>query len=267
VKNTVESKVENAQTASPMIDRSGEMDEKSWWDFWNVSYRSQDDGGEIPTELFDRTSAIVARVGPSGGGHVLEIACGAGALSRRLTYTSYYGLDISPAAIDVAREKSEAMRPAVNATTYEAADFHDWLLPPRPFDVTLCVDAVAYFRDQAAALKKMAHSLCPNGVLVLTTINPFVYHRIQRTAKSPLREGAISRWLTKRELHRLIESAGLAVEHSFTIMPRGNLGFLRIVNARRLNHMFGIRGADFLKRVKEQIGLGQYRVVVARKRS
>src|SRR5580704_15374927 len=246
-------------------DRPLEADERSWWDYWNTSYRSQDDVGEVPSELFARTAALVAEVMPAGKGRVLEIGCGAGSLSRQLLYSSYHGIDISPAAIDIAREKSHSLRPGAGSATYEAADFHDWPLPPESFDVAICVDAVAYFRDQGFALKKMADSLRVDGVLVLTTINPFVYHRIRRTTKSPLKEGSISRWLSRAELHGFIESAGLTVQESCTIMPRGNLGFLRIVNAPRLNRLFGPRGAGILKRAKERAGLGQYRVVVARK--
>lgn len=255
------------QPSTLMNGQSREADERSWWDHWNVSFRSQDDGGEVPNELFSRTASILDRMTPAGGGRVLEIACGAGAMSRRLTYSSYHGIDISPAAIEIARQKNETLRrPNADATTYEAADFHDWPLPPEPFDVALCVDAVAYFRDQAFALKKMAQSLRPSGVLVLTTIHPFVYDRIRRTTASPLKEGSISHWLTRKELHALIEGAGLSLEQSYTIMPRGNLGFLRIVNSPRLNRAFGPGAADFFKRAKERAGLGQYRVVVARKR-
>ncbi len=252
---------------SPVIDRSGDMDERGWWDHWNISFRAQDDGGDVPNELFTRTASIVADVTPPGGGRVLEIACGAGAMSRRLAYNTYYGIDISPAAIDIARQKNETSnREKSAATTYEAADFHGWPLPPESFDVALCVDAIAYFRDQAFALKKMAQSLRPSGVLILTTINPYVYHRIRRTTASPLKEGSISHWLTRAELHGLVEAAGMSVERSCTIMPRGNLGLLRVVNSPRLNQAFGADAANLFKRMKERAGLGQYRVMVARKR-
>jgi SAM-dependent methyltransferase len=251
-----------------MTDQSREADERAWWDHWNVSYRSQDDGGEVPNELFARTAAVIGSVAPPGGGRIFEVACGAGALARRLTYATYHGLDISPAAIELARQKiTSEPRPNADATFYEAADFHDWPLPSQPFDLVVCVDAIAYFRDQAFALKKMVQALCTGGVLVMTTINPFVYHRIQRTTKSPLKEGSISHWLSRRELHGLVESAGLSIEQSYTIMPRGNRGLLRIVNARRINQAFGANGAEFLKRAKERAGLGQYRLVVARKRT
>lgn len=250
---------------APVPDGAREMDETAWWDFWNTSYRLRDDGGEVPNELFARTAAVVGRVAPPAC-RVLEVGCGAGSMSRRLTYASYHGIDISPAAIEIARQKNETVERADSAVTiYEAADFHEWSAPAELFDIALCVDAVAYFRDQAFALRKIAQTLRSSGVLVLTTINPFVYHRIRRTASRPLREGSISHWLSREELHGLMKAAGLGIEQSYTIMPRGDVGFLRIVNSRRLNHIFGKPGADFLKGMKERVGLGQYRVVVARK--
>jgi 2-polyprenyl-3-methyl-5-hydroxy-6-metoxy-1,4-benzoquinol methylase len=149
--------------------------------------------------------------------------------------------------------------------TYEVADVHDWPLPPNLFDVVVCVDAVAYFYDQQLALRRMAYSLVPSGRLVLTTINPFVYNRIRRTGRSPLKEGSISRWLSRGELHSLLSSAGFKLERSYTIMPRGNMGILRVVNARRLSDAIGHHGAKVLRQWKEQVGLGQYRVIVAHK--
>src|SRR5882757_4922522 len=86
---------------APMTDRSRNMDERTWWDLWNRSYRTEDNNDEVSSELFVRTAAVINNVTQSGTGRVLEIGCGAGSLSRLLTYSSYHGLDISPAAIDI----------------------------------------------------------------------------------------------------------------------------------------------------------------------
>jgi 2-polyprenyl-3-methyl-5-hydroxy-6-metoxy-1,4-benzoquinol methylase len=243
------------------------MDERSWWDLWNSSYRAEDNKDETASELFARTAAVINEMTQAGSDRVLEIGCGAGSLSRSLKYSSYHGLDMSSAAIDIARRQAEpTQRPSgASCTTYEVADFHEWPLPLYLFDVAVCVDAVAYFRDQRFVLRKIAQSLKTRGTLVLTTINPFVYNRIRRTRWTTLENGPVSNWLSRRELHTLIKSAGLTIEHSYTIMPRGNSGILRLVNARCVNQAFGSRSSAVLRRLKEQIGLGQYRLVVARK--
>ena len=254
---------------SSTIDRSREMDEKSWWDLWNTSYRAKDDFDQVSSELFSRAAAVVNEITSQKACRVLEIACGTGTLSRMLVYSTYHGLDISPAAIEIARERSARLTSITKdrQPTYEAADFCEWPMPTQPFDVAVCVDAISSIRDQALAMKKIAGSLNVGGHLVLTTINRFVYDRIQRSSSSPLQNGPVSHWLTRGELNELVQNAGLTIERSATIMPRGNLGILRIVNSSRLNYALGSRVAAVLRRLKENAGLGQYSVVVARKDS
>lgn len=251
------------QTNTTVTDRSHELDERSWWDLWNSSYRSADRKDEVSTELFTRTSAIINELAKSGNGRLLEIACGTGTLSRMLVFSSYHGLDISPAAIEIACQKAEgqSVTPDSSKPTYEAADFHDWPLPPNQYDVVVCVDAISCFRDQRLVLQKIAQCMPVDGRLVLTTINPFVYYRIKRKWEN----GPVSHWFSRRELHEVIESAGLKIERSETIMPRGQLGILRIINAGRVSRAFGPRSAAFVRRWKEKLGFGQYRLVVARK--
>lgn len=256
-------------TKSPVVDRSREMDEKSWWDLWNTSHRVKDDNDAVSSELFARAAAAVNGITTNGNSRVLEVACGTGTLSRMLVYSSYHGLDISPAAIEVARQKSGNISLPANASppTYEAADFCEWPLPVQSFDVAVCIDAISSIRDQALAMKKIAESLRIGGHLVLTTINRFVYEHIRRTPSSPLQSGPVSHWLSRSELHALISQAGLIIERSQTIMPRGNLGILRLVNSPRLNEAFGPRVAAVLRQLKERVGLGQYSLVIARKES
>jgi len=255
------------QTTAPIPDRSRDMDERAWWDLWNTSYRAEDNRDETSTQLFARVVAILQQIPEGRASRILEVACGTGTLSRLLTFSSYHGLDISAAAIEIARQKAELihLRAGVRRPTYEAADFHDWPLPPEPFDLVLCVDAVSCFRDQRFTLRKMAQSMRAGGRVVLTSVNPIVYNRIRRVRGVRLESGPVSHWLSRRELHDLVLQAGFTIERSNTIMPRGDMGFLRVVNARRLNHAFGPHVASILRRLKERFALGQYRVVVARK--
>jgi 2-polyprenyl-3-methyl-5-hydroxy-6-metoxy-1,4-benzoquinol methylase len=244
------------------------MDERSWWDLWNTSYRAEDNRDQTSTELFAYVVAIMQRITQGDNGRMLEVACGTGTLSRQLRFASYHGLDISPAAIEIARQKAEFIQlpTGISRPTYEAADFHDWPLPPEPFDVVLCVDAISCFRDQAFTLRKIAQGLRSGGSVVLTSVNPVVYNRIRRVGGVRLENGPVSHWLSRSELHDLIKQAGLTLEHSYTIMPRGNMGILRVINAPRLNRTLGTGGAAVFRRLKERAGLGQYRVVVARKK-
>jgi 2-polyprenyl-3-methyl-5-hydroxy-6-metoxy-1,4-benzoquinol methylase len=243
------------------------MDEKSWWDLWNTSHRTKDNNDAVSSELFTRAAAAVNGITRNADSRVLEIACGTGALSRMIVYSRYHGLDISPAAIEVARQKSGSVSlpPGASPPTYEAADFHEWPLPTQPFNITICIDAISSIRDQAVAMKKMAQSLRIGGRLVLTTINRYVYDRIQRTPVVRLESGPVSHWLSRAELRSLVVQAGLTIERFTTIMPRGELGILRWINSAHLNESFGPGVAGVLRRLKEQAGFGQYSFVVARK--
>jgi 2-polyprenyl-3-methyl-5-hydroxy-6-metoxy-1,4-benzoquinol methylase len=254
-------------TEPRLLDRSRQMDERAWWDLWNSSYRAGDEHGEIPNELFGHVVAVMQQISNGKRNSILEVGCGTGTVSRQLQFSSYHGLDLSQAAIKIACRKAESMElPAgVNRPTYEAADFHDWPLPAEPFDVVLCIDAISCFRDQQLTVHKFAQGVPRGGTVVLTTINPFVYNRIRRSSTVRLENGPVSHWLSRNELHQLVERAGLTIVRSYTIMPRGNMGFLRIINSPRLNKALGQRGAGLFRRVKERFGLGQYRVVVARK--
>ena len=255
------------QTTNVVPDRSRDMDEKSWWDLWNTSYRTKERDDEVSSELFVRAAAAINKLTEAGNCRMLEVACGAGALSRQLKFGSYRGLDLSPAAIEVARQKRAQMAPqaGVGPAAYEAADFHQMPLPPDPYDVVVCVDAISCFRDQQFCLSKMAQALRKGGHLVLTTINPFVYDRIQRTQTVRFENGPVSHWLPRAELHTLIKRAGLSIERSYTIMPRGHMGILRIVNSRKLDKFLSPGAVAVLRRLREKSGLGQYRVLVARK--
>ncbi len=255
------------QSPAGFSDRSRTMDEKSWWDLWNTSYRVKDNNDSVSSELFVRAAALINELMNDRDCRVLEVACGTGSLSRMLAYSSYHGLDLSPAAIDIARQKSEGGPPMAGRfrPSYEAADFHQWAQPAEPFDVVVCIDAISCFGDQQLAMNKLALSLRYGGRLVITTINPFVYRRIRRIGGVRLENGPVSHWLTRLELHNLVRRAGLMIERSQTIMPRGNAGILRVINSPRLNEVFVPRVAAVLKRIKEYVGLGQYRVVIARK--
>jgi SAM-dependent methyltransferase len=176
------------------------------------------------------------------------------------------GLDMSPAAIVRAQEKATnyPRTKGLGEPSYQVADIHTWNAP-EAYDLVICVDAVVCFRDQHLAVKNIVDSLCPGGRLVMTTLNPLIYERIKRNSQRPLQEGPVSNWLSKEELHSIVEAAGLSIERSETIMPSGNMGPLRIINSPRLNRAFGPTVQAWLKRLKERAGIGQYRLLVARK--
>jgi 2-polyprenyl-3-methyl-5-hydroxy-6-metoxy-1,4-benzoquinol methylase len=256
-------------SAMAVHDRSRTMEEQSWWDLWNTSYRAQEQLDAVSSELFARAACIINSITRKEECRVLEVGCGTGALSRTISYASYLGLDFSPAAVHLARERGAQQihdkEPA--SSRYEVADICEWEAPAELFDVVVCIDAIACIRNQSLAMRKMGNALRTGGRLVMTTVNPFVYERIRRSSSARLENGPVSHWLTREELRQLVTEAGFTIERFETIMPRGEMGILRLVNSYKLNNSFGPRVAAALRKMKEPVGLGQYSLLVAHKRS
>ena len=236
-----------------------ETEEEAWWDHWNTKFRATApaDWGD-PTRTGWLALNEIRHLALSNPA-LLEVGCGTGWLSGELTRCSrYVGLDLSSAAIDLARKR-------VPAGQFVVADFHTWQAGAASFDVVVMVDTIAYFRDQDRAVNHAWSLLKPGGYLVLTTVNPFVHSRMSSTR--PPGQGQVRKWLTKDALHRLLHRNGFNVLRSYTACPSGDKGILRWVNSRKLNRAvsFLTRGPEHLTLLKERLGLGQYRVAVARR--
>ena len=82
----------------------------------------------------------------------------------------------------------------------------------------------------------------------------------------PPAEGQLRRWVTMRELRMMLRPYFRVVQ-AFTIQPSGDRGFLRIVNATKINSLLSIViPKSALDGLKEKLGLGQTLVVLAMKR-
>lgn len=195
---------------------------------------------------------------PLDGARVLEIGCENGWFAGQLKgHASYLGLDPSPEMVAAAEKAFPSGR-------FVAADFLSWEPPDERFDLVLFVDKIAHMPQQDAVIAKMASLIKPGGHLVLTTENPFVYSRICWVR--PPAEGQFRRWLTEDELHRMLDASGLSRLRSYTVLPAGELGILKIINARKLNQPAQLVIPErWITGAKERCGLGQFRVVIARR--
>jgi len=131
------------------------------------------------------------------------------------------------------------------------------------YDAVACVETFSHIPDQAAFVNRMADLLNPVGTLILATQNRTVFSRSQ---VMPQRAGQILRWVTQRELKRLLEPRFLAIQLA-TVLPGVSRGWLRILNGRNASYVWNLWfGMSRWRAICERVGLGQTIRPIAKKK-
>ena len=121
------------------------------------------DGEQACDRLVDRLLAWV----PQRSGRVLDVACGQGGTTRRLTRCfaprCVTAINISKSQLDAAARRAPGCAFAVMDAAH--LGFAD-----ASFDCILCVEAAGHFETRAAFLQQAHRVLRPGGVLVFTDI-------------------------------------------------------------------------------------------------
>jgi SAM-dependent methyltransferase len=124
-------------------------------------------GEYVEQESFMRASeirALAERAGIAPGVSVLDLCCGVAGpgrfISRELGCI-YLGLDSSPAAIDIARERASGV-----PCRFELARVPP--LPPGPFDVVLLLETMLAFADKETLLQGISSALAVGGRFAFT---------------------------------------------------------------------------------------------------
>src|SRR5436190_14710807 len=115
---------------------------------------------------------------------VVDVGCGTGRVSAFLAENGFevVGVDSSPAMLDVARERTDAV-------TFEAGDLFAWR-PPAPVDAVLCrgvLNDLTQDVDRQHGLEALWEMLRPGGLLVLSV------REIEKTRVRFAREPVITR--------------------------------------------------------------------------
>jgi 2-polyprenyl-3-methyl-5-hydroxy-6-metoxy-1,4-benzoquinol methylase len=188
---------------------------------------------------------------------ILDYGCGIGFFTAELSkIAEAIGVDLSEGAIEEARRRYPE-------TTFIAANLFELSMPERQFDLIVSQEVIAHVMDQADYVARIAKMLKPGGYLVLTTANPIVMNRL---SEPPQPHGHIHQWLSLRDLRRLLVPSFEMLKHT-TIMPRGDRGFLRIVNSSVLHAvLWRLFTGERVQRFKEWAGWGYTIIVVARLR-
>jgi 2-polyprenyl-3-methyl-5-hydroxy-6-metoxy-1,4-benzoquinol methylase len=189
---------------------------------------------------------------------ILEIGCGNGWLAENLqSMGPVTGIDLADAAIEAARRR-------VPGVEFETGNILNLKLPTQSFDVVVTLETLSHVEDQRRFVEIAAHVLSNKGYLILTTQNRII--NMRNSHVKPPAEGQLRRWCTKKELRALL-SPHFKCLQLFTIEPLGDMGFLRIVNSRKLNAvLLRVFSKERIQEIKEFLGWGQTIVALAAKR-
>ena len=132
------------------------------------------EGGGLADRLQPCEHALLAYLPPDCG-HVLEVGCGHGALTRRVARRarSVLALDLSPEMIRIARAHSAEQ----SNIDYRVADVTATDLPASTFDVVLSV-ATVHHVPLAPTVARLAAAVRPGGLLLIQDLvtRPGVRH-------------------------------------------------------------------------------------------
>lgn len=105
-----------------------------------------------------------------GGLKVLDIGCGGGLLAEPMARlgASVTGIDVTNAAITVAKAHAQAMQLTIN---YQTSPAEDLAASGAIFDVIYASEVIEHVANRPLFIRAIAEMLAPNGVVIITTIN------------------------------------------------------------------------------------------------
>lgn len=178
---------------------------------------------------------------------ILECGCGTGWLSERLIpFGRVTGVDLADEVIQDAQRR-------IPSATFVAGDFMTIALGKERFDVIVCFETLSHFADQRALVARFAELLAPGGMLLIATQNRPILEKCRHIG--PPMPGHIRHWVDSRKLTELLEP-DFELDSLTSVSPDGNVGWLRIVNAKLVNRTLdGLSGGRYTH-LKERKLLG-----------
>ncbi len=118
----------------------------------------------------DITERLLVDAGISEGMRVLDVGCGAGAVTALIARLvgptgQVVGVDRDPDAIEAARERMRAL--GLHHVSFEVGDLRPQLEAHAPFDAAVWRRVLMYQPDAVVALRRVAEALRPEGLMVL----------------------------------------------------------------------------------------------------
>jgi glycosyltransferase involved in cell wall biosynthesis len=143
------------------------------------------------------------------GQTVLEMGCGTGNLLEALRPSAAYGIDLSPAMVDICRRKYPSF-------SFDAQDAEE-LEGKRRFDVIVASDLVGELLDITATLERVQAVSAAETRLILTFHNPALEGLLRLGQRAGLTmPPARQNWIGPNDVVDLLELSDFTVEHRQT---------------------------------------------------
>jgi 2-polyprenyl-6-hydroxyphenyl methylase/3-demethylubiquinone-9 3-methyltransferase len=182
---------------------------------------------------------------PPGGGELLDVGCGGGALAPHLPPGyRHVGADLSETALEIARTKG--VEPV-------KADVADLPFADHAFDVVVAGEILEHVPDLPAVVAEITRVLKPGGLLVIDTIADTFFARLTLVhigeripGGPPLHCHDPKLFVDPRELQRLTAQHGVELQlrglrphaREFLAFLAGRRDHVRMVPTRPLNAVF-----------------------------
>lgn len=143
------------------------MDNTSQIEYWNgpAGRKWVRDADRMDVMLSPFVDVIISPVLPGPGQAVIDIGCGAGALSLNVAASavnvSVTGVDVSAPLIELAKQRSAAVGAGIE---FVVADASVWR-PAQPVDLVISRFGVMFFADPVAAFANIRAGVKPKGRL------------------------------------------------------------------------------------------------------
>ena len=194
------------------------------------------------TAMEIRTLASAAGVGP--GVSVLDLCCGVGGPGRFITRElgcTYLGVDLSPSAIEIARQRAGDLPCRFEVSAVPP-------VPAGPFDVVLLLETVLAFPEKQPLLAGISRALANGGRFAFTMEEGLPLSQAERA----LMPDADTVWLTPLpEMLSYLEDAGLEIRWHSDHTPSHQVVAASLLNAfaddaRHIAAQIGGRALDEL---------------------